>query len=222
MLAEGWLSGWVSAHWRGHRSARRDSTARALGSADVPELAWAREGCIPCCCLRIFDQADYLIGGRNQSHAMADPRAKSVLGILAAGSLLMSSEARATSVSQPQQVNPSRAVHLMQSCAAAPSKACPLPGASFGWFRTPRRPPRRYREAAGYGVTPLLLDLAAIASAIGFSVCRGGQELSFHDARQSRLGPLKRWRQIPASKRWCSGSSDASWVRSRCSGETET
>ena len=100
---------------------------------------------------------------------MTDPRVKSLLAVLAAGSLLFGSEASAAaSASQPQQVNPWAALAALSggppAAAVCGSSARKVQASGCELPMTPASTP----PAAGYGVTPLLLGLAAIASAAGF------------------------------------------------------
>lgn len=122
---------------------------------------------MPRWCVRIR-RSVYLIVGSSQNRAMTDPRVKSLLGILAAGSLLVSSAASATSSSQPQQVNPWAALAALSggppAAAVCGSSARKLPGGGCELPTMPASAP----PPGGYGVTPLLLGLAAIASAAGF------------------------------------------------------
>ena len=99
---------------------------------------------------------------------MTDARMKALVASLAAGSLLVSSETSAASTSQPQQVNPWAALAALSggppAAAVCGSSARKLPGGGCELPTMPASAP----PPAGYGVTPLLLGLAAIASAAGF------------------------------------------------------
>jgi len=100
---------------------------------------------------------------------MTDARIKAFVVSFAAGYLLVGSEASAAaSASQPQQVNPWAALAALSggppAAAVCGNTAKKLPGGGCELPMMPAATP----AAAGYGVTPLLLGLAAIASAAGF------------------------------------------------------
>jgi hypothetical protein len=120
---------------------------------------------------------------------MAGMRLKGFVGLVASGALLVSSTgaAAATSISAPQQINPWATLTMLAGgapaaavCGAAAAAAaaqptgtgCVLPAldAPVPVASAPLPPPvpPLAAPAAGYGITPLLLGLVAIAAAVGF------------------------------------------------------
>jgi hypothetical protein len=99
---------------------------------------------------------------------MTDARMKAFVASLAAGCLLVGSEASAASASQPKQVNPWAALAALSGGPPA-AAVCVNPAKKLlgGGCELPMMPASK-PPPAGYGVTPLLLGLAAIASAAGF------------------------------------------------------
>ena len=115
---------------------------------------------------------------------MAKLRLKAVVAILAAGSVFFSSTAiAATSVGASQQVNPWGVLEALSGGAptvavcggtAVSAAAQTAPGCVLPVTDAPPPPPQAaappppVEAAGGYGITPLLLGLLALAAGIGF------------------------------------------------------
>ena len=119
---------------------------------------------------------------------MASLRFKSLMGVAAAGSMLFSATAAvAQAAPAPQQISPWAALTVLSGgapavatmCGAAvtaaaaqtPGAGCVLPAVDAPPpVATAGPPPVPPVEApvAGYGFTPILLGLVAVASALGF------------------------------------------------------
>lgn len=115
-------------------------------------------------------------------------RWKCFVGVMVSGSLLVGSTAASAtaSVSAPQQISPWATLTLLAGgapaaavCGAAATAAaaqtaptgCVLPAVDVpppAPVASAPPPPPLPPPAAGYGVTPLLLGLVAIAAAVGF------------------------------------------------------
>lgn len=100
-----------------------------------------------------------------------------IVGIVAAGSLLVSSSACATGAFQSQQVSPWAALAALSGgapaaamCGSSQKNLAQPTGSGCLLPTIPASPASTssMTQSAGYGVTPLLLGLAAIASAVGF------------------------------------------------------
>ena len=116
---------------------------------------------------------------------MAGKQLRRFVGIMVSGSLLVGSTAAAAAPSMPQQISPWATLTVLSGgapavaiCGAAATAAA-QPAAAGGCVLpavdvpppvpvASAPPPPLPPPAAGYGVTPLLLGLVAIAAAVGF------------------------------------------------------